>query len=86
MNANDFLVSAIVELKDIDESDLKPSLTLEALELDSLDYVELQVGIKKHFGVEVVGELFASGQIKTLGELVDYIEEKQSLNSVALSV
>jgi acyl carrier protein len=86
MNANDFLVSVILELKDIDEADLTPDMTLEQLALDSLDYVEIQVGIKKNFGVEILPELFTSGGVKTLGELVLHIEKNQSENTGALNI
>lgn len=74
MNASEFLTSSLLELKDIDSAALTPDLTLEELALDSLDYVEIQVGIKKHFGVDVQTDLFSSGAIKTLGELTTYIE------------
>jgi len=84
MNAHEFLVSAILELKDIDESRLTSSVTLEELALDSLDYVEIQVGIKKNFGVEVQPELFSSGEIKTLGELAAYIDKNQADKAAAV--
>ena len=77
MNANQFLTSAILELKDIEEAELTPAITLEQLALDSLDYVEIQVGIKKHFGVDIQTDLFTSGQVSTLGQLADYIEHNK---------
>ena len=63
-------------MKDIDESALVPSLVLTDIDLDSLDYVEIQVGIKKTFGVSVDPDLFLSGKIKTLGDLCQYIEDR----------
>ena len=66
MNVAEFLQDAIVELKDVDEAALVPALTFEELELDSLDYVEIQLRIKKTFKVEITPELFASGQLKNL--------------------
>ncbi|MES2939462.1 MAG: acyl carrier protein [Pseudomonadota bacterium] len=75
MNAADFLRDAVLELKDIDEALLVPGLALADVELDSLDYVEIQVGIKKNFGVTVDADLFVSGKIKTLGDLCQYIED-----------
>ena len=86
MNATEFLTSSILELKDIDSSELTPDLTLEELALDSLDYVEIQVGIKKHFGVDVQTDLFSSGEIKTLGELSAYIENHTAAKPAPLPV
>jgi acyl carrier protein len=83
MNVAEFLQDAIVELKDVDESTLVPALTFEELELDSLDYVEIQLRIKKKFKVEITPELFASGQLKNLGDLHAYIEANQPQAAVA---
>jgi acyl carrier protein len=83
MNVAEFLQDAIVELKDVDEAALVPALTFEELELDSLDYVEIQLRIKKTFKVEITPELFASGQLKNLGDLYAYIEANQPQAAVA---
>lgn len=78
MKADQFLRSAVLELKDIDESALVPDLVLADIGLDSLDYVEIQLGVKKAFGVVVDPNLFISGQINTLGELSNYIESHRA--------
>ncbi|KGF81239.1 hypothetical protein IA69_14440 [Massilia sp. JS1662] len=83
MKVAEFLQDAIVELKDVDESTLIPALTFEELELDSLDYVEIQLRIKKKFKVEITPDLFASGQLKNLGDLYAYIEANQPQAAVA---
>jgi len=83
MNVAEFLQDAIVELKDVDESTLVPSLTFEELELDSLDYVEVQLRIKKKYKVDITSDLFASGQLKNLGDLTAYIEANQPQAAVA---
>ncbi len=51
------------------EADLK-----EALELDSLDLVDLVVAVEDSFGVKLVGEDFVG--VKTLQDLYDLIERK----------
>ncbi len=51
------------------ESNLK-----EALDLDSLDYVDLVVVIESNFGVKVTGEDFKS--IATLQDFYDFLCEK----------
>ncbi|WP_166212336.1 acyl carrier protein [Cognatiluteimonas telluris] len=76
MNAQDFLFETILELKDIDESDLNADLTLEELALASLDYVEIQVLIKKKYGIEVKPDLLISGKLRTVGDFAAYIEER----------
>ena len=83
MNVAEFLQDAIVELKDVDEATLVPALTFEELALDSLDYVEIQLRIKKKFKVEITPDLFASGQLKNLGDLTAYIEANQVQAAVA---
>ena len=67
----EFLKAAILELKDIDSSAITADTLLETIQLDSLDYVDIQVNIRKTYRVEVVAELFTSGKVRTLGELVD---------------
>lgn len=74
MSAFEFLCESILELKDIDEAKLTPELTLQELSLASLDYVEIQVLVKKKYGVEITPELFLAGTIRTLGEFSAYID------------
>jgi acyl carrier protein len=69
----EFLKNAILEVKDIEENDVKPEISLESLALESLDYVDIQVNIKKKYNVEMTSDQFASGEIKTLGELAEHI-------------
>jgi len=83
MNTAQFLRDAILELTDVDEADLEPELLLTDIGLDSLDYVEIQVGIKKNFGVSVDPDLFLSGKIKTLGDLSQYIDSHRVAAPVA---
>ena len=83
MNIPAFLSQAILELKDIDEAQLVPELTFEELALDSLDYVEIQLQIKKKYQVAIGPELFSSGQLTTLGDLYAYIEAHQPVATAA---
>ena len=62
----------LIEEFELEEKQLEPNASLkEALEIDSLDYVDLVVIIEKNFGFKVKGEDFAS--IKTLQDFYDYI-------------
>jgi acyl carrier protein len=67
-----FLRDLIVEMKDSEPDDIGTQTTIDDLGLDSLDYVEIQVGVKRQFGVALAPTLFER-QIKTIGELCDYI-------------
>jgi acyl carrier protein len=78
MSAKKFLFETILELKDIDEADLTEELTLEELALASLDYVEIQVLVKKKYGVEVKPDRLISGELRTVGDFAAYIEERAS--------
>jgi len=47
------------------------------LGLDSIDVLELVVGIKKEFGVEIADRQTAEKVFTSVGAIVRYIEEKQ---------
>ncbi|MFL9884406.1 acyl carrier protein [Paraburkholderia agricolaris] len=68
----EFLKEMIVEIKDLDPADIQVPMTIDELALDSLDYVEMQVNIKRKFGVALSPMLFER-RIKTLAQLCEYI-------------
>lgn len=69
---NGFLIDEF----EMEESALDPNAVLqEALDLDSLDYVDLVVVIESNFGFKVTGEDFQN--IKTLGDFYDLLVEKK---------
>ena len=63
----------IVEQLSLDESEVKEETSFEDLGLDSLDVVELLMAIEEEFGIEIKAE----GAGKTVGELVNYIDENK---------
>lgn len=68
---NDFLVDEF----EVDEEEMAPEADLKnALELDSLDFVDLVVAVETTFGVKLVGEDFVN--VKTLQDFYDLIERK----------
>lgn len=75
----EFLKELIIEMKDCDEDSLRPDMGFEELELNSLDYVEVQVAVKKHYGVDLVPDLFASGTLSNLQQLAAFIEGESSV-------
>jgi len=73
-----FVQEIIEEVKDFD-GQIDFDTTLEALALDSLDYVQTQIEAKKRYGVDLTAELFISGQISTVGQLCEFIVQAQSV-------
>jgi acyl carrier protein len=65
---NDFLVEEF----EVDPGKIQPGASLrEALELDSLDYIDLVVVLENNFGFKVKPEDFAS--IDTFKSFYDYV-------------
>lgn len=66
------LKEIIVGKFDLDADDITPESTLEGLELDSLDLVELSLIIEKELGVPVTDdELAEARQIDAIVRLVE---------------
>jgi acyl carrier protein len=74
----DFLKDVILNISDIDESALQSSTPVSDIGLESLDFVEVQVNLRKKYGVEVPSRAFADGEISDLGSIVDYIQGQLS--------
>ncbi|WP_223032175.1 MULTISPECIES: acyl carrier protein [Hanstruepera] len=70
---NDFLIDEF----EVEEENIAPEANLkEALELDSLDFVDLVVAVESNFGVKLVGEDFVN--VNTLQDFYNLIENKLS--------
>jgi acyl carrier protein len=67
------LTDLIVDMKDCEASAVHAAASFEDLELDSLDFVEVQGAVKKRYRVDLVPDLFANGTVANVGQLVDYI-------------
>ena len=66
------IIATQAELKDT--TSLTMETNLEDLGLDSLDAVEILMALEEEFDVEVSDDAF--GNIKTLGDVLYYIEEQ----------
>ncbi|HEX4420083.1 MAG TPA: phosphopantetheine-binding protein [Kofleriaceae bacterium] len=85
-DANDvlgFLKKLVLELTDTDEETITRQASFQDLQLDSLDFVEVQVQVKQTFGALIDPDSFVSGRIATLGQLVDLIASGGELAAAA---
>ena len=69
------LTEALVELG-ADREAIKPDAEFEALDVDSLDLVELAQIVEEEWGVEITGKDMES--LKTVGQAVDLVEQRAS--------
>ncbi len=69
------IADAIAEIGP-DRDDVKRDATLESLDVDSLDLVEVGQVIEEEFGVEIKGE--DAEKLKTVGDVVDLVVQRAS--------
>ena len=74
-----FMKDLVLNITDTDEEQIQPSTRVEQLGLESMDLVELQITVRKKFGVEVPARAFADGQLTTFGAVIDYIGQQMNL-------
>lgn len=68
----DKIKEIIADKMDIDASDITEDTTFESLKVDSLDMVEIVMDIEDAFDISIE----TGGDLKTVGDLVDYIKNK----------
>lgn len=73
------VVAAVIEVCGTDESNLVDDATLESLEIDSLDLLEVGMIVEENLGVIVEVEEFDG--VGTLGETVAVFERLARANS-----
>jgi acyl carrier protein len=72
-NVEKTIYDGLVELG-TDRDDLSREATLEALDIDSLDLVELAQIVEDEYGVELKGDDVKD--VKTVGEVIDLVVAK----------
>lgn len=72
----------ILELKDVEEDGVTLDTSIESLALDSLDFVELQLVVKKKVGVALDPQAFVNRKIATLRQLCEYVVELKEADAV----
>lgn len=69
------LKEIVVDRLDVEEDQIKPEASfVEDLGADSLDIVELIMGIEEDFDIEIPDE--DAEKLTTVGEAMDYVKEK----------
>ena len=63
----------MIEYRDFDPSTVKQNTTFVEMGLDSLDTVDLVMKLEEEFGIEIP----MSDSIKTVGDLVKFIDSKK---------
>ena len=70
------VIAIVCEQLNVDKADIKrTSSFVEDLKADSLDVVELVMEFEDEFGLTIPDEDY--DKIKTVGDAVDYIEERK---------
>ncbi|NIE75731.1 acyl carrier protein [Pantoea sp. Ap-967] len=72
----------ILDLKDVDESDVTLDTNIESMEFDSLDFVEMQVVVQKKIGVAINPDSFVTRKIATLRQLCEFVVELKESTAV----
>lgn len=76
MSTFDRVKKIVVEQLDVNEDEVTPEASFaDDLSADSLEQVELIMGLEEEFGIEISDE--DAEKITTVGEAVKYIESKQ---------
>ena len=73
MELYEFIKAQICNLTDVEEDDLSPDTPLSELDLVSLDYVSIEVALRKKFGLAVNMAALNQAQVTTLGQFTDYL-------------
>lgn len=59
-----------------DGDEIRPDATFEALDVDSLDLVEVAQVVEEEYGVEITGE--DAKQFETVGDAVEFVAARAS--------
>lgn len=70
----EFLKNAIIELTDFEKHELDDDMSMEDIALDSLDFVDIQIKIKKTYQVQIDPNKFINGEIVNITDFAKYID------------
>jgi acyl carrier protein len=73
MSAFELLKSTIAEVSDLPPEDISPDSKLADINLVSLDYVSIQVAVKRKYGVQIDLEELPKQNLVTICDFANYI-------------
>jgi acyl carrier protein len=74
MNVKEIIVEQIDNLTDFDISQLSDATNITDVGLVSLDYVAIQVALKREMDIDVDLNKLAQENLESIGDLVRYVE------------
>ncbi|AWK44185.1 hypothetical protein GPY51_10025 [Photorhabdus laumondii subsp. laumondii] len=75
MKLFELLQSQITELTDIEPEDITLDTLLDDIHLVSLDFVSIQVALKREMGIQLNFDKFQRDNTTTIGDFVNYVSE-----------
>lgn len=75
----DTFATILTETFGVDEADLAPDATFEALGLDSLDVVELTLVVEEETGIKLEDEELE--EVRTVQDAIDKVEAKRQVSA-----
>lgn len=75
MDIYDKVKAIVVDQLGVDEEEVTPTTTFQALNADSLDIVELVMALEEEFNLDIADEEVEN--IQTIADIVKYVKENQ---------
>ncbi|WP_445495471.1 acyl carrier protein [Photorhabdus sp. SF281] len=75
MKLFELLQSQITELTDIEPDDITLDTLLDDIHLVSLDFVSIQVALKREMGIQLNFDKFQRNETTTIADFVNYVRE-----------
>ena len=75
MDVYEKVKAIVVDQLGVDEEDITPNTSFQALNADSLDIVELVMALEEEFNLDIADEEVEN--IKTIADVVKYVTDNQ---------
>lgn len=75
MDVYDKVKAIVIDQLGVDEEEITPTTTFQALNADSLDIVELVMALEEEFNLDIADEEVEN--IQSIADVVKYVKENQ---------
>lgn len=75
MDVYEKVKAIVIDQLGVDEGDITPTTSFQALNADSLDIVELVMALEEEFNLDIADEEVEN--IKSIADVVKYVQENQ---------